>query len=74
VTVTHFAVVPVKGKENTFVIFDADFTAGKIRHMSFELTGQEVRAELRARGEADAGIDAILAKAKADGPLMDGAA
>jgi hypothetical protein len=74
VTVTHFAVVPVKGKENTFVIFDADLTAGSMRHMSFELTGQEVRAELRTRGKSDAGIDAILAKAKADGPLVDGAA
>jgi hypothetical protein len=73
-TVTHYAVVPVKGRENTFVIFDADCTAGRIRHLSCELTEEEIRGELRDRGASNADIDAVLAKAIADGPLADSAA
>lgn len=73
-TVTHFAVVPVKGKEKTFVVFDADRTAGKMMHMSRELTEEEVRADLRRRGESNTEIDVILARARAAGPLPDGAA
>jgi len=69
--VTHFAVVPVKGDEELFVIFDADLAAGHSRHMSAVLTEPEVRGELRRRGSSAVEIDAIIAKARVDGPLEE---
>jgi hypothetical protein len=66
---TDFAVVPRKGKDDAFTIIDADASAGSIRHMSGELTTEQVRAVLRERGHSDIEIDRILAKAVADGPM-----
>jgi hypothetical protein len=79
----YFAVVPVKDKENKFVIWDhSDPNSGSINgaHQTHELTEEETRSNIRAR-RLSAGreysedeIDAILAKSRADGPLAGSAA
>jgi hypothetical protein len=67
VAVTYFVVIPQKGKE-TFVIRDYD-SSGSITHMSAELTEEQTLADLRRREHSIAECAAIVAKAKADGPL-----